>query len=101
MQETEKQRDSASQRDRSQSQREREKGGKERGRERRGGGEGRDERAGRGEFQRPSASELVELVFILFPETVPCWEELPASFLIHLPDIRLLQKETYLQHVCP
>lgn len=75
------------------------KGGKREG-EREGGGK-EEMREGGGEFQRPSASELVELVFILFPETVPCWEELPASFLIHLPDIRLLQKETYLQHVCP
>lgn len=39
---------------------------------------------------RGSESELIELVFILFPETVPCWEKLPASFLIHLPDVRFL-----------
>ena len=33
---------------------------------------------------------LIQLVFILFPETVSGWEKFPAPFLIHLPNIRFL-----------
>lgn len=38
-----------------------------------------------------SRDRSVELIFILFSETIPSWEELPATFLVHFPYIRFLQ----------
>ena len=35
-------------------------------------------------------SRLSKLIFILLPEAVTSWEEIPAPFLVHLPDVRLL-----------
>lgn len=43
-------------------------------------------------FRGDLSLSLIQLVLILFPETVPCWEKFPAPFLIHLPDIRFLEK---------
>lgn len=37
-----------------------------------------------------SKKRLVELILILFPETVTSREELPATLLVHLPYVRLL-----------
>lgn len=35
---------------------------------------------------------LTQLVLVLLPETVSSWEEVPASLLVHLPHIGLLQR---------
>lgn len=40
-----------------------------------------------------NAAALAQLVLVLLPEAVSSWEEVPASFLIHLPHIRLLKTE--------
>lgn len=37
---------------------------------------------------------LVELVLVLFAETVSGREKFPAALLVHLPNVRLLQKNT-------
>lgn len=37
-------------------------------------------------------SHLSKLIFILFPEAVTSWEEIPAPFLVHLPDVRFLSR---------
>ncbi len=39
------------------------------------------------------AIELAKLIFILLPETVTSWEEVPASLLVHFPYIGLLERE--------
>ena len=36
-------------------------------------------------------SRLSKLIFILLPEAVTSWEEIPAPFLVHLPDVRFLK----------
>lgn len=41
-------------------------------------------------FRGDLGCSLIQLVFILFPEAISCWEKFPAPFLVHLPDIRFL-----------
>lgn len=38
---------------------------------------------------RKSSSQLI---FVLLPETVSYWKELPGTFLVHFPHIRFLEK---------
>lgn len=39
-----------------------------------------------------SKNGSVELILVLFPETVPSREELPAALLVHLPNVGLLKE---------
>lgn len=42
---------------------------------------------------RRDASQSVQLILVLLPETVTSREKLPAALLVHLPYVRLLQEE--------
>lgn len=43
---------------------------------------------------KEDAFALSKLIFVLFAEAIPSWEEIPAALLVHLPHIRLLESES-------
>lgn len=41
-------------------------------------------------YKQKLSTTTAQFIFILFPKAVTNWEEVPASLLVHIPDIRFL-----------